>query len=467
MTSDADTTADKTQLLSSLPSARVPPSRRKVAVAAVVALLLSTAATVVGQREVATPRTPTKSVSAAVPELSAAQIARRDAVVADTLKKRAKAVLTRDRRAWMADVDQVDPAFVRAQQRVFDNLAKLEFTAWSYEVITSGYERPRLARKYGRRPIYLPPLVLRYAIKGYDAKPVAAPLVLTFIARGTDWQIAGDDDVDEDLPEAGHAEPWDRREVVVGKGKNVLVIADAQDGAAVDELVQLGDEAVQKVAAMWPTRWRKRVVISAVRDPRLIETYFRTELQSSENVAAIAVPVFTEVIDWVNKPRGEPELASNRVIINPKYFEPDDDFNAHLLTHEIAHVATNADTWAGAPTWLVEGAAEYTAWRDLAGESSGLPPSVERQVKAGSVDLPGYNFFQTDIEANYVVGEYACRFIVDRYGEATLRKLYLRLGRVAREVFALEEQEEAFQDLLGLSTDQFERQLASYLRKFL
>jgi len=367
----------------------------------------------------------------------------------------------------MADVDRRDPAFVQAQERVFNNLLQLEFAYWSYENFQDGYERPNLARKYGNARIYLPPVVLRYAIKDYDTRAVAVPLVLTFVARGSDWQIASDSDVDDDLPEAGHAEPWDRREIVVREGNNVLVLADAQDRNDVDELVGLADAAVKEVAAMWPKRWRKRVVISAVRDPRLIETYFRTELQSSENVAAIAVPVFTEVVDWVNEPRGEAELASNRVIINPRYFEPDNDFNALLLTHEIAHVATNADTWAGAPTWLVEGAAEYTAWRGMgAAGADDLPPSLERQVKAGAVELPGYDFFQTDIQANYTVGEFACRYIAERYGEATLRKLYLRLGHVSREVLTLGEQEKAFQDLLGLSTDQFERRLAGYFRGF-
>jgi hypothetical protein len=443
-----------------------PPWRPKVALAAAVALVLAVTATLVGQYEVAdrddTPRTATGPP----PALTAKQVARRDVVVAATLKRRAKAVIARDRRTWMADVDRRDRSFVKAQQRVFDNLAQLEFATWSYEVVADGYERPHLARKYGKAPIFLPPLVLRYAIRGFDPKAVAVPIVLTFVARGSDWQIASDSDVDEDLPEAGHAEPWDRRQVVARKGRNVLVMADAVDRAEVDELVQLGDAAVKKVAAMWPNRWRKRVVISAVRDRRLIETYFRTELQSSENVAAIAVPVFTEVTNWVREPTEEPELASNRVILNARYFDPDNAFNAHLLAHEIAHVATRADTWAGAPTWLVEGAAEYTAGRggDV-GVGDGLPASLERQVEAGAVQLPGYDFFQTDVEANYATGRLACHYIADRYGETTLRRLYRRLGHVAREIHTLEEQDKAFRELLGLGTAQFERRLGAYLKQ--
>ncbi len=396
----------------------------------------------------------------------------RDFVVSSTLKKRARAVLARDRRAFMADVDRRDKSFVAAQKRLFNNLKQVRFRHWRYVVTKDGYERPELAKKYGRAQIYLPPVVLHYAIDEYDERPLAVPIVMTFVKRGRDWQIASDSDVDSDLPERGHAEPWDRRAVVVGEGKHVLVVADAEDRADLRDLVALGDASVRRVAAMWPRRWTKKVVISAVRDQRLIETYFRTELQTSEDVAAIAVPQSTEVTNWVNDrpPNHEPELATYRVILNPRYFDPDNEFNAHLLTHEIAHVATGADTWSGAPTWLVEGAAEYTAFRREA-RSAGdidpdeLPETLARQVAKGEVYLPGYDFFQGDVEANYLVGRLACEYIADRYGEATLRTLYLRLGRVEREIDTLEVQGKAFRELLGVRTGDFQRGLAAYIKR--
>lgn len=443
--------------------------RRSVVLAVSLAVVLALSAALLAQ-----PYADTRSGSAAQPSpgaqppLSSQEIARRDAVVGATLRKRAAAVLHRDRRAWFADVDRRDRRFVRAQQRVFDNLTQIEFASWSYEVIREGYERPELVRKYGNARIYLPPLVLRYAIRGYDAKPVAVPIVLTFVQRGGDWQIASDSDVDADLPEGGHAEPWDRRAIVVGEGRHVLVLADTEDRDELGDLVAAGDQAVRRVAAMWPKRWRKKVVVSAVRDRRLIETYFRSELQSSENVAAIAIPTYTEVTNWVNElpPGAQPERASYRVILNPRYFDPDNDFNLDLLTHEIAHVATGDDSWAGAPTWLVEGAAEYTAYGGgVTVDTDELPASLVRQVRKGEVYLPDYDFFQGDVDANYAVGYLACRFIADRYGEAMLRRLYLRLGHVEREIHTLEEQDKVFRALLGVSTAQFQRRLAAYIKR--
>ena len=398
--------------------------------------------------------------------LSEKEAIHRDYVVQAALKKRARAIVGRDRTSFMADVDTKDKAFVRAQNRLFDNLAQVRFSYWRHVVTKDGYERPELRAKYGNVRLYLPPVVIHYQIENYDERPVAVPIVPTFIQRGTDWQIAGDSDVDSDLPEGGHAEPWDRREIVVGEGTHVLVLADAADGSKVENLVRVGDAAAARVAQVWPDDWTKKVVISFVRDRRLIETYFRSEVQTSENVAAVAVPLTTEVTNWVNEPPPNHfvELAGYRVIVNPRYFDPDADFNADLLTHEIAHVATGADTWAGAPAWLAEGAAEYTvrAGQDLG--VVGLPTSLERQVDAGSVRLPGYDFFNGDVEANYAVGELACRFIVDRRGEKVLRKLYQQLGRTTRELDTLDRQEEVFRSLLGLSTAEFERSLAHYIR---
>jgi hypothetical protein len=134
---------------------------------------------------------------------------------------------------------------------------------------------------------HLPAILLHYAIKGYDRGPVARPQALTFVQRGHRWLIASDSDADKDLPETGHADPWDRRAMVTREGEHVLVLADATDKGRLGALVRVSDAAVTKVARMWPTGWRRKVVVVAVRDQRLVETYFRTALQSSDKVAAI------------------------------------------------------------------------------------------------------------------------------------------------------------------------------------
>lgn len=388
----------------------------------------------------------------------------RDTAIRAVLDRRAAAVLAEDRQSFLADVDRADPDFVTAQERLFDNLAQVDLASWEYELIGRDYDRPDLESTYDR-PYHLPALLLHYAIEGFDVAPVARPQVLTFVKRGQRWLVASDTDADADLPETGHADPWDRRAVVVREGKRVLVLADAEDEARADDLVTVADRAVARVARLWPEGWRRRVVVVAVRDQQLVETYFRTELQSSENVAAIAVPAYGWVPGWSPREAAEAEGdvgPRSRVILNPRYFDPADETNVDLLTHEVTHVATQARTKAGAPTWLSEGVAEYTAYRHLRPFTVDAPRSLQRQIEAGSVELPTYDFYARDVEAHYLAGFLACAHVADEYGEATLRRLYDRLAGTAREIHTLARQDEVLRDLLGVSTEQFRRDVAAY-----
>jgi hypothetical protein len=439
-------------------------SRPWVALALTLALVLGAAVAVLaltrGGEESARPG-PTSAAGGAQPVDERA----RDRAIRAVLDRRAAAVLDRDREAFLADVDQRDAEFRAAQEQLFDNLEQVDFASWEYELIGRDYDRPDLAGTYDTA-YHLPALLLHYAIEGFDVAPVARPQVLTFVQRGDRWLVASDTDADSDLPETGHADPWDRRAVVAGEGRRVLVLADAEDRNRLRSLVRVSDQAVRRVAQMWPEGWRRKVVVVAVRDQQLIETYFRTALQSSEDVAAIAVPAYDVVPGW-SPPRDageEPPGPRSRVILNPRYFDPDDDDNTDLLTHEVTHVATQARTLAGAPTWLSEGIAEYTAYRYLRPFSVDLPASLTRQVEAGSVDLPTYDFYQRDVAANYLAGFLACAYVADEYGEDVLRRLYDRLARTPNEIQTLQRQERAFRSMLGVSPEQLSRDVADYAR---
>lgn len=386
----------------------------------------------------------------------------RDRAIRAVLDRRAGAVLARDRAAFLADVDRGDPDFLAAQEQLFDNLAQLRFAAWRYQPVGRAYDRPDLAATYDR-PYYLPALLLHYQLAGYDAAPVARPQVLTFVRSASGrWLVANDSDADADLPETGHADPWDRRAIVVGEGRHTLVLADAADRRRLERLVRVSELAVRRVQAMWPHGWRRRVVIVAVRDQALIETYFRTALQSSADVAAVAVPAFDLVPGWSPAGDRDPAAQRSRVILNPRFFDPADEDNVDLLTHEVSHVATQGRTWPGAPTWLVEGAAEYTAYRHLRPFSVRLPASLRREVDAGSVDLPTYDFYARDVAAHYLAGFLACAYIADRYGEDTLRSLYDDLARTRREIDTQARQERAVRRHLGVPLSELSRDVAAF-----
>lgn len=394
----------------------------------------------------------------------------RDAAILTILKHRAAAVLAHDQRAWLADLDPKGTSFQHAQQTVFANLKQLDFASWSYEVVNSEFGATHLASRYDS-PYILKPLLVHYAIKGYDLGPVARPQVLTFVQRGDRWYLASDSDVDNALPVSGHADPWDRRAMVSREGKSVLVLADAHDKGRLGKLVHAGDAAVARVAKMWPDGWRHKVVIVAVRDPRLIKTYFRTELQNSDDVVAIAARNYDRVLGWTpanstsydERPGAKPR---SRIILNPLHFNPSSPGNANLLTHEIAHVATQGRTGGGGPEWLVEGAAEYTAYREYWPFRIRLPASLAKQVAKGSVYLPTYDFYQRHASANYLVGFLACAYIANHYGEPTLRRYYRQLAATSRVTETGDNTQRVTRKLLGLSTEQLQRRVAIFTTSF-
>ena len=152
----------------------------------------------------------------------------------------------------------------------------------------------------------------------------------------------------------------------------------------------------------------------------------------------------------------------SRVVLNPRYFNPDSSANANLLTHEITHVANQAQTGVGAPLWLVEGAAEYTAYRDPWPFPMKLPATLAAQVRKGSIYLSTYDFYQHDISANYTAGFLACAYIARHYDEAILRRYYRQLAPTTNVIQTLDNTRRVTRKLLGLSTEQLQHQIAIY-----
>ena len=155
-------------------------------------------------------------------------------------------------------------------------------------------------------------------------------------------------------------------------------------------------------------------------------------------------------------------MPRSRIILNLHDLLPGDMDSAYTLTHEVAHVATQRWTWAGAPAWLVEGAAEYTATRSQPGLPVLLPPSLRRQVANGSVYLPTYDFYERQVAAHYVVGYLACAYISDRFGESTLRRYYRELAETPSELMTGDRTRRVTRRLLGMTTEELEQRVARY-----
>jgi hypothetical protein len=388
--------------------------------------------------------------------LTASERLARDRAVEAILRRRSSAVLRQDRAAFLADVDRREPAVYKRQARLFANYSKIGLSAFSYEVV--GAYQTDVRDRYDA-PTYLPATVLRYRIKGFDSGPVAQALVYTFVLRDGVWKIGGDSDVDKELPAGGNAAAWDVEAVAVTTTRHTKVIGTRGDERLHEELARQVDRAVDEVSEVWSGDWSGKVVVIASRDPEVLSSFFRDPERSVKRTAAVAMPVTRDVFGWVYRPGSSGEATGDRVIVNSAQLGRVGSLDFQLLmVHEVTHVATRAISAPGTPTWLVEGAAEWTALRGYVPDIDAMAPSVQKAIDGpGLTSTPASRgFYGAAADANYNVSWLVCRHIAERYGPRKLVRLYTRLGARSAGKAAPSE-DAAIKETLGVTKAQLLR----------
>lgn len=208
-------------------SGRRGPPRRLRAGTGVLAAAIGAAALLAGGPGTRSTATPTSAgpptaggpvQASAAGELAADPV--RSRAVRRLLDERAQAVRHGDRTAFLGTVDTDRPAFAAAQAQLFDHLAAVPLSGWSYD-LDPRHERPgareHLAGYGADEHAWAPAVTLRYALAGFDAVPMSEPQSLTFVVGRGGWRIAADSDFD------GTAEPtgrglWDYGRVQVEHG---------------------------------------------------------------------------------------------------------------------------------------------------------------------------------------------------------------------------------------------------------
>lgn len=363
-------------------------------------------------------------------EAAARKSARDDAVNA-MFDRRAKAVLARDKAAFLADLDPADTEFVRRQGEVFDSLAKLDFASFDYRLREDTYSVSSIDwRKYGRvADIALPVQTLHYQLEDFDKRPVVRRVVYTVVRRGDRWTIANDRDLEATTSSGTSArrDPWENGPIVVARSKNGLVIGHPDDADKIESIQREVESAVKHVSDRVGTAWGERTVVILPSDHAELQHILESPSVPYE-FAAVADAEYTTL----NEEATAGSFAGSRVVINPANFNAASSFNRLLIRHELTHVAMFERTGPLTPRWLVEGIAE---WVSHAG--SDLPTTTLAGPLPYLVDeegVPDYLPLDSDFgiigEAGvgYASGWLLCRYIADRWGDKALLKFYDAMG---------------------------------------
>lgn len=436
-----------------------------IAVALVLQLVAQVAAVVVGPAGTDAARRPTVAPAPVrgAPGAEAAARAARDRAVRALLDARAAAVQSHDRAAFLATVWAGAPEFARRQGALFDALQAVPLASWQYELDPSTEQppNPTLDAKYGAGRWWAPGVVLRYAIAQFDIEPTSATQHVTFVRDGDTWRLAADDDFDAVGQKTVRA-LWDFGPVVLRRGAHSLALGHPGSEQLLAQLTSTVDAAVPRVSAVWGTDWPQGVVVLVPDNQTELDRILggTTDLA---HIAAVATAELTDVGQGYHP-------VGDRVAVNPPNFAKLGPLGRQVvLTHETMHVATRAATGPDAPTWLVEGLADYVGYLGIPVPLTTSARDLQTAVRAGKVPdaLPSDTQFgggNVELAAVYESAWLAFRLIVDTYGRDAALRFYRAVG-ASRGLGATGAVDGAFSFVLGTSTQAFTQAWRSYLVK--
>jgi hypothetical protein len=369
--------------------------------------------------------------------------------VEQLLQDRARAVLTRDRAAFLATVDPSAAELVARQAATFDALAEVPLGTWAYDLDAGSAAPPddRLDRRYGRGSWWAPSVALRYALADFDERPVVVDHHLTFVLRQGRWLLGADDD----FALQGRATPraiWDRGPVVAVRGDGVLVLGHPGQRPLLDQVAELAAAAVPRVTAVWGP-WRERVVVLVPDDTQELAGL----LDSSADLSRIAAVATAELRGG----EGEYDPAGDRVLVNPETFVGLGGTGRQVvLTHEVTHVATRDASGPAVPGWLAEGLADLVGYTGVDLPLSVTAADLAREVRDGRT--PAALPVDADFEGGsprlsqaYQGAWLAVRLLDERHGRPALLRFYRAVG-ARRGVPSATAVEDALRAELGTTT---------------
>jgi peptidase MA superfamily protein len=363
----------------------------------------------------------------------------RNTAVTTVLAARSKAVLTRDKAAFLALIDPQARAFRARQSVVFDRLKKVPFDNWTYEYASEGPELPAARATALPKGSWVARVFLKYTFRGADL-PVGQEQQLTLVPRGGAWLLAGDSDGG-----GSGKDIWDIGPIKVVKSKSTLVIG-AGTASSLRRYATDGDRAVRDVGRVWKHSWSHRPVVIVPRTQHDMGVITGDGGKGLSQIAAVAT-------------------GYRVVVVNPSAYKRLGDLGRRvIMAHELTHVATEPISHTEVPIWMTEGFADYVAYRAVDLPSGLIAQDILRQVRTKGApkflpDDADFDKSRGDLSPAYEGAWLACRMIARTYGEKKLMALYLAFGDRTTTL-----PEKDIKAVLGITETKLVKDWRSYLK---
>ena len=328
------------------------------------------------------------------------------------LAERGRAVVVRDRTAWIGTAVPGSPA--AAAQR-WARLAAVRFTRWDYDVLEV---TPALAAAApGADRGYAVRARLATRLAGADTASAVTDVALDVVERDGAWTVLAE------RPAGQRRAPWDVGEVAVVEGRRTLVVGVGRVGRSeLQDVADLADEAVAGVREVWGPGWDDgagtRAVVVVPATTADLGALLGRDVDRLDQIAAVATVEGAGTGTgaarvWVHRSVMASLTPLGRLIV---------------MRHELLHVATGAAATSATPLWLEEGLAEYVGYRGsgvpvrvVAGDV--LPALASGRLRA----LPGDEDFDAasrSLASAYERAWLVCRYVASRWGEQALLAWY-------------------------------------------
>jgi hypothetical protein len=383
-------------------------------------------------------------------------VGREDALAA-LLSRRATALRTHDRAAFLATLDNPSSGFALRQLTMFDAVSQLPLAAFSY-----GTPEPAPALSAARvaqvgPQAWVSRIAGSYQLTGFDTAPREFESYFTVVRRGSAWKLADDTD--------GGNQPqlWDIPDFTVLRSQTTLVVG-AGPASRLRPYLALGDTAVPRVTRVWGTTWKRKIVLVVPATAAQMADQVGQQVGTIAQVAAVTDGPFD------NTGRAN----ADRIVLNPRAFANLQPKGQQVVvTHESTHVAIRSTTNRPVPLWLSEGMADFVGYRDVGVGRQQVAAALLDRVRAGRgpTGLPGAADFdpsRSTIAPSYNAAWLAVNRIVDRFGLEALVRFY-RTAATSPKPSAQPGDAEvntaaAFQSVLHVSEASFTADWLSYLR---
>ncbi|GAA2100813.1 hypothetical protein GCM10009841_16000 [Microlunatus panaciterrae] len=324
------------------------------------------------------------------------------------------AVLSADRDTFTRWLSRADPGFTPTAAMLYDNLTGLGLL--SFDITLTGQQRPLSARRQQLLGggAWVAEALVDWRLQG-DRSPAEHIVWLTFRGEQGRQLLAGSTDGDRTT-----AQPlWCCEPVHAARRGHATVIGST--GVALGPWLARADRAALAVARQ--LGGTPRLVIEVPGSQRALERMVAATPGSYRQIAALTWPDGTKAAS-----------APLRIIVNPAQSDRLGELAvAVLLAHEATHVIL-ASPSSPSPLWVVEGYADFVAYRAYPQASHAAAAGFLADTRSHGAPraLPGDEQFSPqaqDLDLSYAEAWFAVSYLAHLTSPAVARDFYDQLQR--------------------------------------